>query len=56
MEHLDERLERIETKLDAVLHTHSNRLTAIETEQGFFKIALTALFTAAGWVMNKLYG
>lgn len=55
MNEIDKRLERIEEKLDTVLQTHSNRLTQIETQNGFFKIAFAALFSAAAWILNKLH-
>lgn len=55
MDQLKKRLERIEEKLDNVLHTHSNRLTQLETQSGFFKLAFSALFSAAAWVFHKLH-
>lgn len=54
MDPLEKRLDRIEKKLDDVLHSHSNRITQLETQSGFFKIAFSALFSAAAWVLHKL--
>lgn len=50
----DDRLKNIEAKLDRVLENHGNRITQLETQAGFFKIAFGSLFSAAAWVVHKL--
>jgi Holliday junction resolvasome RuvABC endonuclease subunit len=55
MDHLEKRLDRIEEKLDEVLNQHSNRITQLETQSGFFKLAFGSLFSAAAWLFHKLH-
>lgn len=48
-----DRLKRIEDKLDRVLEEHGNRLTTIETQAGFVKAGLAFLGTVLIWALNK---
>lgn len=50
----DTRLARIEEKLDEVLQVHSNRLTKLETQAGFFQLALAFIFTTALGLLTKI--
>lgn len=56
----ENRLERIEKKLDQVLEGHSNRLTKLETEAGFIKsgltLALAVVVGACTWAFRKVFG
>lgn len=49
-----QRLERIELKLDQVIELHGNRLTKLETQAGFFQLGLAFLITSVGGVLTKL--
>ncbi len=50
-----QRLERIESKLDRVLEDHGNRITKLETQAGFVKAGLAFLGTLVIWALNKFY-
>lgn len=50
----EKRLERIESKLDRVLEEHSNRITKLETQAGFFQLGLAFVLTTVGGFLTKL--
>lgn len=50
----DKRLERIEDKLDRVIDLHSNRLTKLETQNGYIQAALALIISTVIGVLTKL--
>ena len=51
----NDRLTRIESKLDRVLEEHGNRITKLETQAGFVKAGLAFVGTLVIWALNKFY-
>lgn len=51
----EQRLARIEAKLDKVLEEHGNRLTKLDTQAGFIKAGLAFVGSLLIWALNKFY-